>query len=83
MVVSDDVKYERLESIITESGKGFIESVELLDVYKGEQIGPRKASLTISMVFRSHEKTLTDEEVNSVLDRVKKILADDLNASIR
>lgn len=83
VVVSDDVKYERLESIIRESGKGFIESIELLDVYKGEQIGPRKASLTISMVFRSREKTLTDEEVNSVLDRVKKILADDLNASIR
>jgi phenylalanyl-tRNA synthetase beta chain len=83
VVVSDDTNYEQLARIIAESGKGFIEQVELLDVYKGEQVGEGRSSLTMSMVFRSREKTLTDEQVNSVLDEVKEALARSLGACFR
>lgn len=83
VVVSDNIKYERLEAIIAESGKGYIEQIRLLDVYRGEQVGTGSASLTVSMVFRSPEKTLTDEEVNSVLGSVKEALTRDLGAGFR
>ncbi|MGI6295946.1 MAG: phenylalanine--tRNA ligase subunit beta [Armatimonadota bacterium] len=83
VVVPDDVKYERLEAIIAESGKGYIEQIRLLDVYRGEQVGTGRASLTVSMVFRSPEKTLTDEEVNSVLGSVKEALTRDIGAGFR
>jgi phenylalanyl-tRNA synthetase beta chain len=83
VVVADDTKYEQLARIIADSGKGFVEQVDLLDVYKGEQVGGGRSSLTVSMVFRSREKTLTDEEVNSVLDEVKEALAGNLGACFR
>lgn len=83
VVVSDEVKYEQLQQVIAQSGEGFIEKTELLDVYRGEQVGTGRTSLTISMVFRSRERTLTDEEVNSVLDNVKKALSRNLAAGFR
>ncbi len=39
MVVPDKMKYEQLAGVVAESGKGFIEDIDLLDVYRGEQIG--------------------------------------------
>lgn len=83
VVVSDDTNYEQLARIIKDSGKGSIEQVDLLDVYAGEQIGAGHSSLTVSMVFRSREKTLTDEEVNTVLDEVKLALGRTLGACFR
>lgn len=83
VVVPDDVEYEQLARIVAETGKGFIEDIDLLDIYKNEQIGSGRGSLTISMVFRSREKTLTDEEVNAVLDQVKEALIQKLGASFR
>ncbi len=83
VVVPDETKYEQLAGIVGESGKGFIEDINLLDVYKGEQIGLGRRSLTMSIVFRSREKTLTDEEVNAVLDEVKEALSQKLGASFR
>lgn len=83
VVVPDEVRYEQLARIVAESGKGFIENIDLLDVYRGEQIGPGRSSLTVSIVFRSLEKTLTDEEVNAVLDEVKEALSQKSGASFR
>jgi phenylalanyl-tRNA synthetase beta chain len=48
-----------------------VEAVEVFDVYRGEGLPPGKKSLTFSLVFRSSERTLTDEEVNGALQQVQ------------
>lgn len=83
VVVGDTVSYAQLEQIIRSSGQGVIEDVTLLEVFKGEQIGAGRSSLTVSMLFRSLEKTLTDEEVTAVLGEVKDALTQQLGASFR
>ena len=83
VVVGNEVSYERVEQIIRSSDKDVIENVSLLEVYKGEQIGEGRSALTVSMVLRSEDKTLTDEEVNAVVGEVKAALTRDLGASFR
>lgn len=82
-VVSDKIKYENMEDVVRRSGKGLVEDVALLDVYKGEQIGDGNSSVTLSVVFRSLDKTLTDEEVNKVLADIKEALKNEVCASFR
>lgn len=83
IVASDDVDYARLAGTVREAGRGIVEDVDLLDVYKGEQIRSDQRSLTLSIVFRSHEKTLTDEEVNGVLAAIKEALGREQSVSFR
>lgn len=83
VVVPDEVSYEQLARIVRKSGKGVIEEVDLLDVFTGEQIGAGRRSMAVSMVLRSRDKTLTDEEVNAVLGEVKEALSRELGASFR
>jgi phenylalanyl-tRNA synthetase beta chain len=83
VVLSRDVPYARVEQSISESGGEIVQGVELLDVYTGSQVGENEKSLTLSLVFRSPERTLTDEEVNGVLESVKTELASAFGASFR
>ena len=50
--------------------------IDLMDVYKGKNIGENLKSITIRFTFSSMEKTLTDEEVTShmseILGKLKK-----------
>jgi phenylalanyl-tRNA synthetase beta chain len=83
IAVSRDVKYEAVERAVRESGGELVESVKLLDVYTGEQLGENRQSLTLSVVFRSREKTLTDEEVGASLSRIRDALTRSVGASFR
>ncbi|MGC8861873.1 MAG: phenylalanine--tRNA ligase subunit beta [Armatimonadota bacterium] len=83
VVAREDIAYEEIRNVVLTSGGPLIEKVSLLDVYKGPQIGPDQRSLTLSMVFRSPEKTLTDDEVNAIVDRVREALGRDLGATFR
>jgi len=83
VLVSDSIKYENIVSVVKRSGKGLVEDVALLDVYRSEQIGVENSSLTLSIVFRSVEKTLTDEEANTALAEIKDTLIKEVCASFR
>jgi phenylalanyl-tRNA synthetase beta chain len=52
-----------------------VEEVEVFDVYEGKGLPEGKKSLAFSLVFRSPSRTLTDDEVNGVLQRIQDELA--------
>ncbi len=60
-----------------------IKAVDFKDLFESPQIGPDNKSLTFSITFTHPEKTLTDEEVNSIMDEVIKNLKVKFNAELR
>ena len=60
-----------------------LESVSIFDVFEGKAIGEGKKSLAYSLVFRSPERTLTDDEVNVLYEKVRKNLAEGLGVELR
>lgn len=83
MLVKDEVNVKEIEKIIKEKGGKLLDSVNLFDVYKGEQIEKGYKSVAYSISFRSNEKTLTDEEVNAPMKKILKELEDKLQAQLR
>jgi phenylalanyl-tRNA synthetase beta chain len=75
VVVDDSVKNGDLVDAIQKAGGKLLETVLLFDVYTGEKIGAGKKSLAYSLVFRSSERTLSDEdiagEMQSILDTLE------------
>ena len=53
-----------------------LESVTLFDIYRGEQVGEGKKSLSFAISMRSYERTLTDEEADNSIRRVLKALGE-------
>ena len=83
MLVSDEVPVAEIEEVITAAAGKLLEELKLFDVYKGSQIAADKKSVAYSLTLRSAEKTLGEDEVTQVMDKVLKALADKLGAELR
>lgn len=76
LVVDQAKAAGELESIIKEAGGSLLKEAKVFDLYEGEHMEPGKKSIAFSLRYFNPEKTLTDEEVtkvhNKVLDAVKE-----------
>jgi phenylalanyl-tRNA synthetase beta chain len=60
-----------------------IHSVEVFDVYQGENIPSGKKSMAISITFLDEEKTLTDGEVATLMKNIQDTLSTKFLAEVR
>lgn len=65
-----------VEEIIRKRGGKLLESYELFDIYEGSQLVKGYKSLAYKVVFRAADRTLTDDEVNNVMDKIISSLAE-------
>lgn len=69
-ICDDDVSVMSLEKIIRSKCGNLCENVELFDVYKGEQIEKGKKSVSFSYTLRASDRTLSDEEINNINNKI-------------
>ncbi|MFA5320045.1 MAG: phenylalanine--tRNA ligase subunit beta [Candidatus Omnitrophota bacterium] len=62
----EEIPLREIFTVAVQSGGVLLKEVKLTDIYKGEQISPGHKGLTVSCVYRSEEKTLTEEEIAPV-----------------
>ena len=66
------------------AGNAFaVESVNVFDLYQGKGLPEGKKSLAFSLVFRSAERTLTDDEVNAAFTKIQQAIVADGKISVR
>lgn len=83
LLVNADVQVGRLESIIRVNGGKILKEVRLFDVYRGKQVDENKKSVAFNLVYCDMEKTLTDEEVLKVHNKVLEALKRQAGATLR
>lgn len=67
-----------IEATITKRAKSLLAGVSLFDVYEGDKLAAGKRSLAYSLRFSAPDRTLTDDEVNQLIERI----LGDLNAKL-
>ncbi|MGW0455572.1 phenylalanine--tRNA ligase subunit beta [Gordonia sputi] len=65
VVVSDGVPAADVEALLREGAGELLDSIELFDVFTGEQVGEGNKSLTFALKFRAGDRTLTDDEATA------------------
>lgn len=83
LLVDNDILVADLQDAIRSSGGKNLESVRLFDVYSGKQVPEGKKSIAFSLVFRSAEKTLSDDEITPAIKKILKKLEADFAAQLR
>jgi phenylalanyl-tRNA synthetase beta chain len=68
---------------INQAGGLLLRKVELYDHFEGDKIQEGKKSLTYALAFQSSDRTLADEEVNPVFEKIVKTLSSQLGAMLR
>ncbi len=82
LMMKKEVLAGQIEAVIQKKGGALAESYELFDVYEGSQIMDGFKSLAYKITFRANDRTLTDDEVNGLMDKIISEL-DKLGASLR
>ncbi len=77
------VTVSEIEKVITKAGKGLLDSVELFDEYRGENVPVEQRSLAFRLIYRSSDHTLTDAEVEPVHNKVREALVEKFGVSLR
>ena len=83
VLVDEKVEVLKIEKIIKAKAKKIIETVDLFDIYRDEKIGENKKSVAYAIKFRAKDRTLNDEEISEVMEKIIKALEDELGAELR
>ena len=83
IVVPENIDHQSITDVIRGICGTLLEEIELFDVYRGKQIPAGKKSLAYALWYRSHERTLTDEDVSSLQTRAVTRLGELYEAELR
>lgn len=81
--VSTQTSVADLERAICNVGGSLLESVELFDEYRGETVAEGQRSLAFRLVYRADDRTLTDEDIEPVHQKVRDVLVDRFRVELR
>lgn len=83
IVVTEEITAGQVEEIIRNKGGRLIEEVRLFDIYRGSQIEEGYKSMAYSIVYRSDEKTLSEEDITKVHNKIVNSLVNQVGAALR
>ena len=74
MVMKKEILVGQVEDVIEKKGGKLLESYSLFDIYEGSQIMSGYKSVAYSITFRAKDRTLEDQDVNEVMEKILKAL---------
>lgn len=83
VIVSEDLPAEQVASVIQQAAGPMLSNLRLFDVYRGAQIGEGKKSLAYSLTYQAPDRTLTDQEVLKIRQRILRRLEREIGAFLR
>ena len=83
VLVDKTISSEEIAKAIKKAAGSLLTNVEVFDVYEGKNIEENKRSIAYSLSFGKQDRTLTDEEVNDVMNKVINNLQSKIGAELR
>lgn len=83
LVVDDDLPAQAVEDAIRAAGGEWLREVTLFDLYYGEPVPAGKKSLAYALTFQADDRSLTEDEVRVLYQRIQEHAAAKLGAAMR
>jgi phenylalanyl-tRNA synthetase beta chain len=82
LLIDKSVKYRQVEELAFASEKKYLKEVNLFDIYEGEKLGNKK-SYAVSFTLMDKEATLTDKQIDGVMEKLINAYKEKLGAELR
>ena len=83
LVVDKSVNYESINAVIKKSNLNLLKDVRLFDVFESDKLGKDKKSMALNFTFLDEQKTLTDKEIDAMVNKLINGFEKELQAEIR
>lgn len=83
IIVDKSLPFKELENTIKKLNLTKLQEMRLFDVFESDKLGTNKKSLALNFTFVDENKTLTDKEIDGMMQQIISTVEKQLNAEIR
>ena len=83
LLLDNSISFEQLQKIAKNVNNSLLKDINLFDVYSGDKLPENKKSYAISFVFEDSSKTLTDHQVDEIMNKLIEEYKKSVGAEIR
>jgi len=83
LLVDKQITYKEIEDLAFKTERNYLKSVNLFDVYEGKNLENGKKSYAVRFILSNKEKTLTNDEINKIMDKLIVAYEKTLEAKLR
>ena len=83
LLIDRSVKFSQVEKLAFQTERKLLKAVRLFDVYQDERLGENKKSYAVSFTLLDERKTLTDKEIDQIMQKLAWNFEKELGAAIR
>ncbi len=83
LLVNKPVKFSIIKELAYKTERKLLKKVSLFDVFEGEKLGANKKSYAVSFILQDENKTLTDKQIDKIMNNFIRVFEKELNAQIR
>lgn len=83
LLIDQNVTYDSIYSIARQSEKTLLKDINLFDVYEGQNLPEGKKSYALSFTIQDNSKTLTDAQIDKIMNKLQTNFETELGASLR
>ncbi len=83
LLLNDSVTFEEVYTIAKQTEKNLLKNINLFDVYQGENLPEGKKSYAVSFTLLDENKTLTDKQIDKIMNKLQHNFENKLDAELR
>ena len=83
LLIDENVAFDDIYKIARQSEKSLLKNIDLFDVYKGSNLPEGKKSYAVSFIIQDNTKTLTDLQIDKIMNKLQLNFETELGAVLR
>jgi len=83
LLVDSNVSFEDIFTSARQAEKSLLKDINLFDVYEGNNLPEGKKSYAVSFTLQDSSKTLTDEQIDKIMSKIRQNLEKEVGAQLR
>jgi phenylalanyl-tRNA synthetase beta chain len=83
LLLDRDVKFSQIKALAIRTERNILKDVGLFDVYESDSLGKNKKSYAVSFLLQDEIRTLTDKNIEKVINSFIRVFEKELGARIR
>ncbi|GIV26734.1 MAG: phenylalanine--tRNA ligase beta subunit [Bacteroidia bacterium] len=83
LLLDHSISFSEIKKCVQQSAKPYLKDIKIFDYYQGKNIPENKKSYAIRLLLQDNSRTLTDKEIDTIMNKTIQELKKQLNAELR
>ncbi|MFP4025274.1 MAG: phenylalanine--tRNA ligase subunit beta [Thiohalospira sp.] len=83
LLLDKSIRFNQVKELAYKTEKKLLKQISLFDVFEGEKLGKNKKSYAVSFILQDENKTLTDKQIDKIMNNFIRVFEKELGAKIR